>query len=673
MNLYPYDCECYPDIFTLDIKELHTGRWWLFEISDRRNDSDALREFLADLHNTPNVWMVGFNNVHYDYELVHHFMVNLNGKAEPMDMYTKSCQIFQDNDYRSVWASDRLIPQIDLYLVHHFNNKARATSLKALQFQMRLPNIQDLPYTPGSYLTSEEKDKLIDYNHKDRDDTESFLIESKDAILFRKQLSDQYNRDFMNHNDGKIGKDYFIMKLTELGYNIKVNGQLVQTFRPFIRLADAVFDWIQFTRPQFQAVKHWFQQQEITETKGVFSEIPEHELEDVAQYATMKKKRVRVSQDEPIHLPCWEERAKTTPTRYKCFNQAKTLNVVVDGFQFDFGVGGIHGSLHRTAVHEDEYFTIIDLDVASYYPNLAIANRVYPEHLGEQFCDIYSDVYQQRKAAKKAGQDSIQAMLKLALNSVYGDSNSVYSPFYDPLYTMTITINGQLLLCLLAERLMYIPELKMIQINTDGLTVKIPRQFVHMLKQVWTEWEKETGLELEDAVYKSMFIRDVNNYLAVGVDGSVKRKGAYNHISPVDKNYKAKERLDWSKDSSSLVVPKAAEAYLVHGTPIREFITNHTDIFDFMLREKVPKTMRIELMNPDGSYEQVQNTTRYYVAKGGRPMFKVMPPLEQGGKERRNGVCAGWMVQECNNMMNVTLPIDYEYYISEAKKLIELS
>ncbi len=109
MNLYPYDCECYPNIFTLDIKELHTGRWWLFEISDRRNDSDALREFLADLHNTPNVWMVGFNNIHYDYELVHHFMVNLNGQADAMAMYTKSCQIFQDTDYRLVWASDRLI------------------------------------------------------------------------------------------------------------------------------------------------------------------------------------------------------------------------------------------------------------------------------------------------------------------------------------------------------------------------------------------------------------------------------------------------------------------------------------------------------------------------------------------------------------------------------------
>lgn len=36
------------------------------------------------------------------------------------------------------------------------------------------------------------------------------------------------------------------------------------------------------------------------------------------------------------------------------------------------------------------------------------------------------------------------AMLKLALNSVYGDSNNQYSVFYDPMYTMKITVNGQL-------------------------------------------------------------------------------------------------------------------------------------------------------------------------------------------------------------------------------------
>ena len=106
------------------------------------------------------------------------------------------------------------------------------------------------------------------------------------------------------------------------------------------------------------------------------------------------------------------------------------------------------------------------------YPNIAISNRVYPEHLTEKFCDIYEDVYNQRKSFAKGTAEN--AMLKLALNSVYGDSNNKYSVFYDPKYTMNITINGQLSLCLLAEKLLTIEGLKIIQVNTDGVTVVVP-------------------------------------------------------------------------------------------------------------------------------------------------------------------------------------------------------
>ena len=105
-------------------------------------------------------------------------------------------------------------------------------------------------------------------------------------------------------------------------------------------------------------------------------------------------------------------------------------------------------------------------------------------------------------------------MLKLALNGVYGDSNNVYSVFYDPLYTMKITLNGQLLLCLLAEKLMQYRDLEMIQINTDGLTVRIPRNMKSYVDDIRAWWEEVTGLELEEAVYSRMFIRDVNNYIA---------------------------------------------------------------------------------------------------------------------------------------------------------------
>ena len=118
-------------------------------------------------------------------------------------------------------------------------------------------------------------------------------------------------------------------------------------------------------------------------------------------------------------------------------------------------------------------------------------------------------------------------MLKLALNGVYGDSNSDYSPLHDPQYTMAITINGQLMLCMLAEKLLASSEVKMIQINTDGLTIKFPRILLYWVRETMKWWEGVTGLDLEEAVYKRFFARDCNNYLAEYTDGKVKRKASW--------------------------------------------------------------------------------------------------------------------------------------------------
>lgn len=51
---------------------------------------------------------------------------------------------------------------------------------------------------------------------------------------------------------------------------------------------------------------------------------------------------------------------------------------------------------------------------------------------------------------------------------------------------MSITLNGQLLLCVLAENLIKISGLTLIQINTDGVTVRLPRSEMHHLQEVAT-------------------------------------------------------------------------------------------------------------------------------------------------------------------------------------------
>ena len=605
MRDYIFDIETYPNVFTLAVEHAEMPLTWMFEISDWRNDSHEICKFLSDLKDS-NARLVGFNNLGFDYPVLH-TLIRM-GQSSAKILYDKAQAIIQSQDNEDRWAhqvnpSDRFIDQIDLYKIHHFDNKARSTSLKSLEFNMRSDDIQDLPFKVGTYLTREQVPLLKRYNQHDVAQTKLFYKKSLDMIRFREELTVKYNRDFMNHNDTKIGKDYFVMKLEEAGvacYEYSDKGRKPrQTPRPTLALRDAILPWIQFEQPEFTRVLNWLKNQTITETKGVFNDL-------VAR---------------------------------------------VDGFDFVFGLGGIHGSIESEVVESDEQFVIVDLDVSSYYPNLAICNRFYPKHLGVEFCDIYKNLYEQRKTYAKGSAEN--AMLKLALNGVYGDSNNKFSVFYDPLFTMSITLNGQLLLCVLAENLIRIKDLSLIQINTDGVTVRLPRTEMHHLQEVRHWWERLTGLELEEAIYKSMMIRDVNNYLAVYESGKVKRKGAYEY------------NLSWHQNAGGLVIPKVAEKVLVEGAPIRETVENWPDLMDFMLRTKVPRSSYLQWGD-----EQVQNITRYYIAKGGKPLFKWMPPLAKKPNEwRKIGVESGWDVQVCNDLKDAVLPVNHDYYIQEIEKL----
>jgi len=605
---YPYDIEVYPNVFTLAMNRISTGDRWLFECSSRRNDLLSMVELLMWLKGN-NAIMVGFNNISYDYPVLHH-IIDRCSYITPSEIYTKSMSIidapYSDRFKHVIWDRDRYIKQLDLLKIHHFDNVAKFTSLKMLEFNMRSENIQDLPFPPGTHLTDEQIDVLIQYNHHDVNETEKFFKKSSSEIELRKTLSEKYGKDMTNFNDKKIGVDYLITEIEKAApgsCHVKVDGKRKpnQTLRSSIAFKDVIFPYVKFEHPEFIRVYDWLNAQTITETKGAI----------------------------------------------------KDLTCTVNGFKYVFGTGGIHGSIDPCTVTADSYYKIKDIDVTSYYPSLGIVNRVYPEHLGASFCDLYADIKQQRLSYPKGTPEN--KMLKLSLNGSYGDSNNKYSPLYDSKYTMTITINGQLLLCMLAEHLTKIPDLHMIQINTDGVTVKYPRHLEGYVTDVCDWWQKYTLLDLEDVDYTRMFIRDVNSYIAEGVDGKIKRKGAYEY------------KLEWNKNHSSLVVQKAVEAALLHDTPVETFIHNHQDVMDFMLRTKVPRSSQLFLGD-----RQVQNICRYYISVTGGDLYKMMPPLKGKTNKRKIGINVGWLATECNNMKDYRPGnINFAYYIAEAKKLVD--
>lgn len=680
-----YDIECYPNFFSCAFKSVDTGQRWLFEISEWKNDGAALYKFLMFITGEKGR-MIGFNNLGYDYLLIH-LIIQCGGVITAQQLNDKSRQIFtatQDQRFAmTIWENQRFVSQIDLMKIHHFDNMAKSTSLKMLENNMRSDDIKELPFDPLKPVTREQADVLISYNHHDVDETEKFFFHSVPQIVFRESLSKKYNRDFMNHNDTKIGKDYFAMELEKAGIPVKN----VRTKRDVINVGDVILPCVKFEHPEFNRILEFFREAVMNpdEIKGFF----------------------------------------------------KGVSCEVNGFQFDFGAGGLHASLNNTIIRASDTHELIDVDVASYYPNLAIMNKFFPQHLTVAFCAIYLVLYNQRVEVKAAMKgldknsakykelDGIQAMIKLALNGVYGDSNNVYSQcFYDPQYTMQITINGQLLLCMLAEQLMKIPDLIMVQCNTDGITFKCPKQYVEHAKSIYKWWEGLTGLELEDVNYSMMAISHVNSYLAVySESGKVKRIGAYGYETALENA--ATREIQWHSDQSALVVPMAAEAALVHGTPISEFIKNHQDEYDFMLRTKVPRSSALELRSdvlwggvPVMKRKQkVQNITRYYASLTGGKLVKVMPytekqleayrtgnfyyhvdsgeldikaigkkpksgkykfhdvPLDSAARippPREIGINVGQLVTDASSIVNYNRDeLDYEFYVKETRKLVD--
>lgn len=639
---YIYDIESYPNMFSIVLKCHETGQFYSFVITDIRNDWLQLSTFINAIKDQR---MIGFNNIFYDYPLLH-FILNFGPLITSAHIYNRSVEIITcEMKWENViWPSDRLVEQVDLFMIHHFDNIAKATSLKILEFNMRSRQIQDLPYQPGTFLDADQRKNLLQYNHKDVIETEKFFEKTKEAIKFREYLSGKYKRNFLNHNDTKIGKDYLASQIEKAApgscFRKDSNGRRrpQQTVRPFVDLKDVILPYIKFERREFNAVLDWFKAQRILRTKGVFTDIPVDRLGTLAEFAFIKH------------------------TNQKGWHADK-LNTIINGFRYDFGTGGLHGSIESKHVKSCDRKELIDIDVESFYPSIAIVNRLAPAHLGEIFCEIYGNVKTERISHKKGTPEN--KALKLALNGTFGDTNSPYSPFYDPAYTMGITVNGQLLLCMIAEQVIKIPGLEMIQANTDGITVLCPREHIEYFRKICQWWENYTLLKLEENIYTDMWIRDVNNYIARYSDGKLKRKGAY--------RYEYAESEEWNKNFSQLIVPKAAEAKLVYGVNVADYIRTYPDIFDFMLRTKVPRNSKLFLRYEDRPQIQLQNISRYYVSNQGGSLIKVMPPLPKAPETWREiGINVGNLVTECNNLDEHTaFDFDYQYYIDEANKLIE--
>ncbi len=468
---YWYDWENYPNFSCVTIFRSSDLAWWTFEISEWVDQGIELNYFLTQVANSDGR-MVGFNNRGYDYPITHTVM-KYRGLVSPEILYNHGQRIIQSDDRfeNIIWDRDMLIPQLDLMLVHHFDNKAKATSLKLLEFNMRMRSIKELPYDPLQPLTYEQSREIIRYNKHDVMATFKFHNFTLEQIKFRKELSERYGVDFTNFNDTKIGAEIVAVELRKSGVNVSKHNQTIRTRIP---VNDIIFDYIHFESPEFNRVLDFFRSSviDVEHIKGFFKD---------------------KGSDE---------------------QQTKFTSVTINDFTFDFGAGGIHGCVKPKIFRSDEEWVIVDIDYASFYPNISVKNKIYPAHLGIEWCHSMERMFNER--VKLGKNSTIGKAYKLGLNGSYGKSNDKHSPFYDPSYTMAITINGQFIISMLCELLMkHIPGFQMIFVNTDGLCCYIPRFYEKYLHELCAYSDKQTGLTLEFQNYKMIAIRDVNNYIGV--------------------------------------------------------------------------------------------------------------------------------------------------------------
>ena len=249
---------------------------------------------------------------------------------------------------------------------------------------------------------------------------------------------------------------------------------------------------------------------------------------------------------------------------------------------------------------------------------------------------------------------------KLSANSVYGKSNDEHSFLKDPVYTMKTTINGQLMLTMLAEELVdTIPDLQMLQVNTDGITVKINVDYINIYYEICKDWEQKTKLTLEYIDYSKMIIRDVNNYIAVSTKGKIKYKGAFE----IDKDY--------HKDNSFRIIPLALSEYFVKGIPVEETIINHKNIYDFCGRQKFKGGdygITHTIIGDKIISEKQQKNVRYYISNKGNSFIKM---YQKGTSEIIN---KGYTVTIFNKYIEKDIKdynINYNFYIKECLKEID--
>ena len=599
---YIYDIEVFRNVFHCTLLNTETEELFKFECSIRKNNIEEMCKFFLQ----DNIILVGYNNIHYDNPIINYCIEYFSNSKYTYDkiclsIFNLSNIITQDKDNIERWKRWKYAKNFyTLDLLTMLYSKALRVSLKEMQVTMMYKNVQEFNQDWNKNLSIQDIDSMIEYNINDVMSTYELLKRCKKDIQLRLNIEDQYNINCLSKDGVNIGMQILAeeyMKKTGISWNILKD---LRSPADIIELNKIILPFIKYNTPILQDL--------LNEMKQL----------------------------------------KISPGRKGYEKQFLLENLVIS-----VGVGGIHSINEPEIIIPRDDELLVDLDVASLYPSMLLNFNFYPKHLGKEFKEVYQEIKDKRIHAKRIGDKVTNETLKLALNGLSGNLQNEFSWCYDPEAVMGIRINGQLLLLMLTEKLIAI-EAKPIQLNTDGIFCRIPKNKYDKAIEICKEWESLTGLELEEDRFKSFYQLAINDYFGVFENNKIKEKGCF--ITSVK----------LGKGLTPKIIPKAVEKYFLEGIKPKDYIPTVTDIKDFLMSEKTGKQWHVEYNS-----KPQQRTNRFYASTDGYFLYKWKGNEIQGIKEYQNMLVASG-VTLLNNFDDLKddPKINYQYYINEANKII---
>jgi DNA polymerase elongation subunit (family B) len=512
MKQFVLDIECYPNYFFVGIMEMESGKHIGFRnFENEVLDADGLLKILTH----PDAEFITFNGNNYDFPML---MYALDG-ASNLQLKTASDRIIIEGlrswEFYQKYGLNKpkLINHIDLIEV-----APSMCSLKLYGGRMHTQKLQDLPIKPDTILSLRQANKIGAYCINDLVQTAELATELTPQIDLRRVMSETYGTDMRSKSDAQIAEAVLVSEYT------RITGS---------KPPKTTIDYKSFKYQPPTYVK--FRTEQLQEALDTIT-AADFIMKDTGH----------------VQMP----------------KEVSDLRIVMGKTTYKLGIGGLHSQESEQALFADEETILADIDVVSYYPNLMLNMGMSPPSFGEHFQSVYRNILEERIAAKKSGDMVKSNALKITLNGTFGKTSSKYSLLYSPTMMIHTTLTGQLSLLMLIEA-MEGYGVPVRSANTDGIVMTIPVDKYDGQRVIVQAWEKHCGLEMEETPYNALYSRDVNNYIAIKPDGTVKTKGAYG-------------KTGLMKNPQNVICSEAVQNYLTTGLEPEQTVRTCTDIRKFI-------------------------------------------------------------------------------------------